>query len=329
MKTIRWSPSLARLFSAGLGSLALLGVAGCSNLPSIGMPSLNLTAAPLQLDVAAIPESGQRLHAKRTLQLLVTPFRDARPAASGKIGNVSAAVNDMLGSELYLQDIPGTVTAAMQKQLAASGFQVVASGGKTPSTNHDFELSGVIRDFTLNIAGRDEVSIVVETTLRDSRTGKILWAGSVAEKADRFAGITGNTRNSITRYLSEALAKVSAKTREAVSTTIVQVYPELFHPALPLQRPTDGVTVLVAPTEPLPATPLVQASGSGRLTVSTTPSRAKVYLADVYYGLSPLKLELEAGIHTLHFKHEAYQPTTEKVSVRKGETTELEIKLEK
>lgn len=277
-----------------------------------------------------MPESGHRLHAKRPLHLLVTPYRDARPAAaSGKIGNVSAAVNDMLGSELYLRDIPGAVTAAMQKQLATSGFQVVASGDKTPSTNHDFELSGVIKEFTLNIAGRDEVSIVVETTLRDSRTGKILWAGSVAEKADRFAGITGNTRNSITLYLSDALAKVSAKTREAVSTTIVQVYPELFHPASPLQRPTDGVTVLVAPTEPLPATPLVQASGSGRLTVSTTPPRAKVYLADVYYGLSPLKLELEAGIHTLHFKHEAYQPTTEKVSVRKGETTELEIKLEK
>lgn len=67
---------------------------------------------------------------------------------------------------------------------------------------------------------------------------------------------------------------------------------------------------------------------TGRLTIATTPSRAKVYVADVDYGLSPLKPELEPGIYTLHFKLDGFKTATEKVSVRKGETTELEIRLQ-
>ena len=53
-----------------------------------------------------------------------------------------------------------------------------------------------------------------------------------------------------------------------------------------------------------------------------------MYVADVYYGLSPLRLDLEPGIYTFHFKLEAFKMATEKVSVRKGEITDLEIRLE-
>lgn len=300
-------------------------LAGCSGLPSISMPSLSSTSTHLQVDIEAAPVAAQIVHTKRPLVLHIAGYSDNRTAAaSGKIGNISAPVNDMLGTVLTMQDIPGTVSAAMAKQLSASGYKISANGG-----NSDFEISGIIREFTLHIAGRDEVSIVLETTLRDTRTGAILWSGAVAEKADRFAGVTGNTRNSVTRYLGDALAKVTSKTRDAISESLMQAHPDLFLQATSAWRTTPGVTVLVAPEAAVQAAPLTRAGGSGRLTVITTPSRVKVYVGDVYYGLSPLKLDLEAGIHTLHFRQDTFKTATEKVSVRKNKTTELEMKLER
>lgn len=335
MKMIRLRSRAGSPFMWGICGLVLLGMAGCSSLPSMrmpspSMPSLSMTSAPLQLDIAANPAPGQIVHARRPIVLHVARYTAAGPAAtSGKIGEISATVSDMLGTELHVPDVSGTVTAAMAKQLSASGFQTVVSGGKAAAGSTEFEVSGVIKEFRMNIAGRDEVSIVVETTLRDGRNSAILWSGVVTEKVDRFAGVAGNTRNSITRYLSNALAKVSAKTRDAISESIMQTYPELFQQAAPARQSAPGVTVLVAPPQQAPASQAVVGPGmTGRVAIATTPSRAKVYMADVYYGLSPLKLELEPGIYTLHFKLDGFKTATEKVSVRKGETTELEIRLQ-
>jgi hypothetical protein len=317
-------------FNTGICALMLFGLAGCSGLPSINMPSLSMNSAPLQVDIEATAVAAQIIHTKRPVLLHIAGYSDARNAtSSGKIGNISAPVNDMLGTGLYMQDIPATISTAMAKQLSASGFQTTAHGGQALTGNSDFEISGIIREFTLHIAGRDEVSIVLETTLRDTRTGAILWSGAVAEKADRFAGVTGNTRNSVTRFLADALAKVTSKTRDALSESLMQAYPDLFLQAAPARRTTPGVTVLVAPVAAAQTVQLARTGDSGRLTIVTTPSRVKVYVGDVYYGLSPLKLDLEAGIHTLHFRQDALKAATEKVSVRKGETTELEMKLER
>ena len=312
----------------GVCGVVLLAIAGCTNLPS--MPSLSPSPAALQLDIVPKLAPGQIVHPKRPVVLHVAKYADARPAArSGKIGDVGAPVFGMHGTELVMEDVPGTVTAAIMNQFSAIGFQTVAVGGATAAANGDFELSGVVKEFSMNIAGRDEVSIVVETTLRDTRRGGVLWSGAVAEKADRFAGVAGNTRTSITRYLSAALAKVSAKTRDAIRDSIVQTYPDLFSQAASADDATPGVTVLVAPPDRATTSQAARPGMTGQLSITTIPSRAKVYVADIYYGLSPLRLELEPGVHTLHLKLEAFKATTEKVSVRKGETTELEIRLEK
>jgi hypothetical protein len=309
---------------------AALGLAGCTSLPSLSLPSFGSAPVALQLDIAAKIEPGHVIHSQRPVVLRVAKYADARPGApSAKIGDIQSTVFDMHGAELVMEDLPGTVTAAMTNQLGAIGFQTVAAGGTTAAASGDFELSGVIREFSMNIAGRDEVSIVVATTLRDTRGGGVLWSGVVTERADRFAGVAGNTRSSITRYLSAALAKVSVKTRDAVSGSIVNTHPDLFSQAAPARGATPGVTVLVAPPERVTASQDARPGVTGQLEISTIPPRAKVYMAEVYYGLSPLRLNLEPGIYTLHFKLEDFRTATEKVSVRKDETTELEIKFEK
>jgi hypothetical protein len=68
---------------------------------------------------------------------------------------------------------------------------------------------------------------------------------------------------------------------------------------------------------------------AGLLLVNTNPSRAKVYLDGVYYGLSPLRLEMEPGVHAISVKLEGYKMVTEKVSVRKGDNTEMELNLDR
>jgi hypothetical protein len=325
MKTNRLLGKVGGLFRYGIYGVVLLGAAGCTN-----MPSFSPTPAALQLDIVPKLAPSQIVHPKRPIVLRVTKYTDVRSAApSRKIGDINATVFDMFGTELVMEDLSGTVTAAMVNQLSAGGFQTVADGGKTAAGSADFEISGVIREFSMNIGGRDEVSIVVETTLRDARSGGILWSGAVAEKADRYAGVTGNTRSSITRYLSGALAKVTAKTRDAISASIMQIYPERFDQAAATRDATPGVTVLVAPPGRMSASQAARPGMTSQLAITTIPARAKVYVADVYYGLSPLKLELEPGIHTIHFKLDAFKTATEKVSVRQGETTELEIRLEK
>ena len=325
MKTNRLLGKVGGFFRYGIYGIVLLGAAGCTS-----MPSFSPSPSALQLDIVPKLAPSQIVHPKRPIVLRVAKYADVRSAApSRKIGDIKATVFDMFGTELAMDDLSGTVTTAMENQFSASGFQTVTEGGQAAAGSADFEVSGVIREFSMNIGGRDEVSIMVETTLRDARRGGILWSGAVAEKADRYAGVTGNTRSSITRYLSGALAKVSAKTRDAISASIMQAYPDRFVQAAPARDATPGVTVLVAPPGRMPASQAARLGMTGQLAITTIPARAKVYVADVYYGLSPLKLELEPGTYTIDFKLDVFKTATEKVSVRQGETTELEIRLEK
>ena len=62
--------------------------------------------------------------------------------------------------------------------------------------------------------------------------------------------------------------------------------------------------------------------------VNTEPARAKVYLDGVYYGMSPLRVEAAPGVHKVEVKLKGYKTASEKVSLRKGDSTELELTLE-
>jgi hypothetical protein len=69
--------------------------------------------------------------------------------------------------------------------------------------------------------------------------------------------------------------------------------------------------------------------GYGYFLVNTNPTRVKVYSDGIYYGLTPLKVMVPVGVMTFEFRFDGYKTATEKISVRNGETTELELKLKK
>lgn len=262
-----------------------------------------------------------------TIRLL--PYVDERnmdnPRKIGTGGENIYGLHAPEGKDILLdRDVAAVVTSAMKKRLEDAGYQVVESG------NANFEMGGTVKELTYNVKARDEVAISVATMLKESGTGKMLWSGIVEEKKDRFAGISGNDISDVAEFLKKELGVVTQKTSDAISSILMAQRPELFS-LIPGTRPVNGVTVLSAPgaaSSVPPAQPLASPA-QGVLTVSTTPARAEIYVGDIYYGRSPLRLEMEPGILVVTAKLGGYKKATEKVSVRKGETTEVALKLKR
>jgi hypothetical protein len=268
---------------------------------------------------------------KYAATIRATKYVDGRTGLPAKnIGIATEQISGISGSDLLLdREVAELVTSAIKKRFDDAGFQLVEDSSAL------YELSGVVKELTYNVKARDEISISIETTLKEIATGKIVWSGVVAEKDNRFAGISGNSKSDIANYLRNKLGIVTKKTYAAISDSLMASHPELFNLA-PGTKPIAGVTVLFASGANQPAssvTPAVSvmtpAKTTGILVLRTKPARAKVYLEDVYFGMSPLRVEVEAKVHNVSVKLDGHKTTTEKVSVRKDETTELELVLER
>lgn len=262
-----------------------------------------------------------------------------------KLGVITVRVMGMDSGDLLLdQEVANVATSSIKKRFDVEGFQILEGSA---AANALFEVSGVIKELTLDVKERDQIVIGIETTLKEVATGKVVWSGFVTEKDSRFAGVSGDNKDDIMGYLNKELRVVSTKTVEAISASLMASRPELFN-LTPGTRPIAGVTVYVAPSaaKPTPvaapsvpsnvmqpsATPAYVPSATattGLLLVNTSPQRAKVYLDGVYYGMSPLRLEMAPGFHAISVKLEGYKMVTEKVSVRRGDNTEMELNLER
>jgi len=336
-----------------LGGVLLLA-AGCARMPGMSIPNpLDLVAEPSAIHVEVPIKRGAipLLRSGQAVSLAVADFGDARAAAPGrKIGKITATVSNMHGTELLLdRDVAALLGNAVRGQLAADGFRLVK-----PGETADFKLGASAQAFSLNIAGTDELTIAVEVTLREERSGVIVWAGVIAEKADRYAGVGGNSRATIAEYLGEGVAAFAGKLSTVVVDVLAKSYPRTMTVAQHKPASTiPGVTTVhtmaareplasavlpvatpvaankVAATDPPPRPAPAATATSGHLSVASVPARAKVYIEDVYHGLTPLKLELPVGVHALKFKLDGYKSASEKVAVRRGETIELEIKFQK
>jgi len=258
-----------------------------------------------------------------------------------KIGIAEARVMGLSGTEILLDsDVTDVVADSLRNRLEDTGIQVLAKDDASAL----YELSGVIKELKYDVKVRDEVSIKIRSTLKEIATGKVVWSGEVAQKDDRFAGVSGNTKGDIAKYLMQQLGVVTNKTTEAIDNLLMATHPELFS-LTPGTKVIPGVTVFVSPNavgsgapdtsllprQPMPETALLKPMGSapGVLVVRTEPARAKVYLDGVYFGLSPLNIESAAGVRVVEVKLKGYKKASEKVAVRIGATTELEFQLEK
>lgn len=342
--------SLLRPVALGL---LLTAVSGCSTVKDAkdsvvgwvngGGDTLNASSA------RKATGNGPQLKYGATLR--VAKYVDQRKVSNARwLGRVTANIKGVSGKELLMdQDIATIETTAVKRHFDGEGFQVLEGSA---AGNALFEVTGVIKELTLNVLNRDEISIAIETSIKEVATGKTVWSGLITEKNDRFAGVSGNDKSDVVAYLDKGLRTVNGKAVDAITAALMATHPELFN-LTPGTKPIPGVTVFVAPTTaevaPKAATVVVpayagQSAGAavpppaytprasataGLLLVNTNPQRAKVYLDGVYYGLSPLRIEMEPGVHAIGVKLEGYKMVTEKVSIRKGDNTEMELTLER
>lgn len=325
-------------------ALAAALLAACSN---ISMPSLASLGGGSDT-ITTKQDKNQAPLLRYAASIHLNAYVDGRHVDNPrKIGTGGEFVSGMNGKDIILdQTASNLVTRSIKSGLDNAGFQINELQGGTAQ----FELTGTIKQLAYDVKARDEVAIVIESTVTEVATGKVIWSGVVEEKNSRFAGVSGDNQNDVASYLHKELTVVTQKTIDAISNSLVAVHPELFN-LTPGSRPIPGVTVLVAPTVPTvraTAVPLGAAPApvpgvismpestytphasdtAGLLLVNTNPPRARVYLDDVYYGLSPLRLELDPGVHYISVKLTGYKMVSEKVSVRKGDSTEMDLDLE-
>ncbi len=275
----------------------------------------NPLARPLKVDYN--PVSGaEKTSLSRSVPILIRPFTDKRPeVAQGadplEIGSIDATVQDMYGSRLILSTSPAAlVTEGFKKYLAAEGYTVVSTD-KVKSSFSGIILRGEIREFRLDIGAKDNIEIQVYAEFRDKESAAIIWSGLTKEKNSRYAGVFGDSRARVSRYISGTLSNVFRKTIERARPGI-----EKMGRAGKGNHNGNGNDGYEGH---LPET--------GRLIVKTVPVRTKVYINGVYYGLSPMTLKLKPGIYNLILRKDGFYEFRERIAVGSERATEMETTL--
>ncbi len=284
-----------RVYST-ISLLIMLALSGCAGPLSIGYRP------------GVIPDVSQ---AKGHPTILLKPFTDAREGVEPHyIGKVTEVVTDMNSDKILLdkekkEDVATFVTEAMRSHLTAAGFIVKEWSLELEASNDtDLIIGGEVKRFRLDIGPRDEIDIEIASSLTSKKSGKVLWAGVVSEKGDRFPGVMGNSRRTIAGYISKSLRAVINKTLKEVNENIQMAV-------------ISGIKDMSIP------------EGVGRLVIRTEPPRAEVYTGAIYHGMSPLSIYLEPGISEVTFRLKGFKEMREKVSIRNRDVTEIDRILEK
>ncbi|MBI5902987.1 MAG: PEGA domain-containing protein [Deltaproteobacteria bacterium] len=255
---------------------------------------------------------------KAPLKIFVEQFIDARGEKDPRaIGKVTAVVSDMSGESLTLtEDVSSLVTRAFAQELSSAGF-TVSTGDEAGRAGTDLVLRGAVKGFRLDIGPRDEIMIELSAEFKEPLSGKAVWSGTEIHKDSRYAGVLGNTRATISAYISASLSKVIKRTIADASQT------------LPVKAGASAPLSAALPAAPAAPAALSNAHAPGRVSVASEPPRAKVYIGGVYYGLTPITIDLEPGVYELTLRLKGRRENKEKISIRPGQLTEVEEALDK
>jgi hypothetical protein len=308
-------------------SLFSLGVAGCANF----LGSATEAGNELRIREDAKPGPNARQE-KYQISVRMAGYADARQVDSPRrVGTSNSRITGLTGKDIMSdRDATAVVAESMKKRLGDAGLQVLTAD----AANAQFQLSGAVKELSIDVKDRDYVNIAIESTLTEVASGQVIWSGLVVERAERYAGTSGNGKKDVADFLRWKLGVVSTKTTESVLSVLMATRPEMFNMVVGI-KPVQGVTVYSnsagsAASAAVPAVTQAQSAlVNGTLAISSSPSRAKVYVDGIYFGLTPLRAEFAAGVHEVSIKLDGYKASSEKVSVRKGDNTEMDIKLQR
>lgn len=279
-----------------------------------------------EIKVAYDPAGGvpEGYSLKSPLNIAVVPYEDKRTGIESKkkVADISATVEGVHSAELLLdEDVSDFVTKAVRAQLNAAGFKAeLVSNVKALPADADLVISGEIKRFNLKVAGRDKIEIELFTNIKNSKDGRLVWSGTTIEEGDRYAGTIGNTKKSIAKYINKSLnlniKKVLKDSEQALARHLnrgAAAYTGASPAGVPFSQPQS---------------PVMQREGetsAGALKVTSKPAGARFYIGDTYYGKTPMTIELNAGVYEITVKLKGFKDEKEKVAVRPGSTTELDV----
>lgn len=272
---------------------------------------------------------------KAPLNISVVPYEDKRIGIESKkkVADINATVIGLHSTEFLLdEEVSVLVTNAIRDQLNAAGFKAeVVSNAKFSRTadsaqlaglpaEADMVLSGEIKRFNLKVAGRDKIEIELFTNITDRKNNRLIWSGKTIEEGDRYAGMMGNTKKGLIKYINRSLAlnikKILKDSEQALSRHLNKS-----------PFPAAGAVTTGSPLRQM-QTPAEQADSTmaaGSLKVISKPAGARFYIGDTYYGKTPMTIELNAGVYEITIKLKGFKDEKEKVAVRPGTTTELDV----
>jgi hypothetical protein len=279
-------------------------------LPLLALFLLMFAGCAGPLEVKYEPKTDSQFKSKEPAAIFVAPFEDKRDLSKSPfknpktIGRIEATVSNMSGEELTIsENVTETVAGAYRKELAIAGFTVVPE-----KDNARYILSGEVREFRLDVGSRDTVAIELAYAVEDAQTKKLISSGVESVREDRFAGVMGNSRTSLSNYIAASLQKVIRRSIAAAGANLSGEQ----------NSPAPGKDATAPSNEAL-----------GKISVTTSPQRAKVYIDGVYYGLTPIAIDLAPGVYEVTVKQKGFHTVSEKVSVRQNGATEMETELEK
>lgn len=270
---------------------------------------LTSCAGPLALNYSLKEEPVVRT--SKDITVFVESYKDARNVSTPRTaGAINATVLDMMGPKITLdKDVSGLVTSAFVEELKASGFKI------TETAEAAYVLAGEIREFNLDIAERDKIKIEIQSVLKERTTDKAVFSRVERIEDERFAGVSGNSRRTISDYMLKNLSKAVRNTIKEAALAINAV--PLFNGGV-----SSGETKGASQDNSV-------FPGKGRFFAASVPERAKLYVGDIYYGLTPITVELAPGVYDVRLTLDGYDDEKEKVSVREGSTTEMEVLFKK
>ncbi len=278
-------------------------------------------------------------HHNITLNIGIIPYRDTRKGITNtrEIAVLHVPVYGIRGNKIYAdRDISSIVTDGMKESLVLLGARLKTLPGYMLKENgsidvfnqdipHDIDiiLTGEVKGFHLDVGTKDRIYIEIKTTLIERKTGRVIWGGSIAESGERFAGTFGNTKEGIERYINIALTSVIKKTLKQARPSIDTYLKKISQSDKYLSSGHTQGSRLPEKGKTNPST------ANGSLKVTSIPTGAKFYIGDVYYGKTPLVVELKPDIYEVTIRLRGYKDVKEKVAIRSGIATELDVYLEK
>jgi hypothetical protein len=171
----------------------------------------------------------------------------------------------------------------------------------------------------------DRLSLTTHAALIDLNNNEIIWHKVIATMFKRKVG-----RQQIYKWDVGCVDCI----KRANSPQIVYIVDELIKDfeALGLSQvssPTEGEKGAVSPENlsQEQIQPTEAPKDSGIISITTDPPGAKIFMDGEFRGLTPAEVSLMIGTHQLFLQLELYKPYQESVSIEKGQTKTMNIRL--